>query len=1011
MGGHVLKGITQGAAIAGVGMVHWQVEVNGRVVDLKLRALHVPESTDRLLCPQQLQQSLKLKKHSEISETSVVIHFDEGDCDCPYNSSNLPVITLSTPNATKEQLAALNACVTKEVNQNLTPPQKELLKWHYRLGHLGLQRVQALLRSGALGSHPLIKVAGSCERPMCSSCEYGKAKRRPTRSKTTKEVTEKALSKETLIPGQKVSMDHFIVTTPGRLWETRGSEALDRRYKGGVIFIDHASGYIYHVPVVNFTAAEALRAKREFEQNMNLMGITILNYHSDNGVFTAQEFQDEIIRMEQNLTLSGVGAHHQNAEAERAIGTLATMTRTMMLHARLRWTPMVTPELWPMAMKHAEHILNHTPRANNTCPLDIVTKTTVPRSVLRGLHVWGCPVYVLDPKLQDGKKIPKFNPRSRRGLHVGFSPRHAATVPSVLNLQTGFISPQFHVVFDDLFSTVSTEGNDLELDATIWENLLADDRFLMTDFDDDDPVQLEDEWLTEAERLERHDKATARVQRNMPVPDPILRQQSLPTTTNAEPPQPSNQREPSNHRELPIISTTNQQSQREPTSASSDQETPTPRDQRPKRERKKVEPLNITSTKGKSYDAKTASIKRYLSMFCALVATSDVTAIATDVVGNKAAYLAYSSYDTVTSTFDDHIDYTAYKAATTTRFSKKGSDPDYPTYQQAMASPDVDRWKESMDKEIKTLIALGTWTIVTRASVIKAGRKILPLTWAFRVKRKPHGTAYKHKSRICVRGDLMTYGEDYWSSYSPVCQWSTVRLLLIMSVVHGLHTRQVDYVNAFAQATLEQEVFVEFPKGYGHDNDVDCVLKLNKTLYGMVDAPMHFFNLLKKNLEDCGFKQRPYIDPCLFVHKKAICVSYVDDCLWISYDEKALDAIIEKMKTKMDLTVESKDISAFLGIQFTRHDGAIEMTQTGLIDKILSTTGMEDCNSITTPADSQTLGKDVNGKPFEESWNYAQVVGMLLYVSSNSRPDICFAVHQAARFTHDPKQSHAVAVK
>ena len=169
MGGHVLKGITQGAAIAGVGMVHWQVEVNGRVVDLKLRALHVPESTDCLLCPQQLQQSLKLKKHSEISETSMVIHFDEGDCDCPYNSSNLPVITLSTPNAMKEQLAALNACVTKEANQNLTPPQKELLKWHYRLGHLGLQRVQALLRSGALGSHPLIKVAGSCERQMCSS--------------------------------------------------------------------------------------------------------------------------------------------------------------------------------------------------------------------------------------------------------------------------------------------------------------------------------------------------------------------------------------------------------------------------------------------------------------------------------------------------------------------------------------------------------------------------------------------------------------------------------------------------------------------------------------------------------------------------------------------------------------------------------------------------------------------------------------------------------------------------
>ncbi len=59
----------------------------------------------------------------------------------------------------------------------------------------------------------------------------------------------------------------------------------------------------------------------------------------------------------------------------------------------------------------------------------------------------------------------------------------------------------------------------------------------------------------------------------------------------------------------------------------------------------------------------------------------------------------------------------------------------------------------------------------------------------------------------------------------------------------------------------------------------------------------------------------------------------------------------------------------------------------------------------------KTLGKDKDGKPFEESWNYASVVGMLLYLSGNSRPDIAFAVNQAARFTHDPKASHETAVE
>ena len=49
--------------------------------------------------------------------------------------------------------------------------------------------------------------------------------------------------------------------------------------------------------------------------------------------------------------------------------------------------------------------------------------------------------------------------------------------------------------------------------------------------------------------------------------------------------------------------------------------------------------------------------------------------------------------------------------------------------------------------------------------------------------------------------------------------------------------------------------------------------------------------------------------------------------------------------------------------------------------------------------------------PMNETWNYASIIGMLMYLSSNSRPDIQFAVHQCARFTHNPKKSHVNAVK
>jgi hypothetical protein len=48
---------------------------------------------------------------------------------------------------------------------------------------------------------------------------------------------------------------------------------------------------------------------------------------------------------------------------------------------------------------------------------------------------------------------------------------------------------------------------------------------------------------------------------------------------------------------------------------------------------------------------------------------------------------------------------------------------------------------------------------------------------------------------------------------------------------------------------------------------------------------------------------------------------------------------------------------------------------------------------------------------FDEEWDYASIIGMLMYLSANTQPDIAFAVHQAARFTHNPRASHAAAIK
>jgi hypothetical protein len=188
------------------------------------------------------------------------------------------------PDDLQSDLKALNSCAIMESNQNLTVAQKELLKWHCKLGHLDFNRIQNLIKSGELGFGPKISAASEVDLikdpVLCGSCAFGKAKRRSAtekrRGKREAEAKpkedEKLLSKDVLIPGEKVSMDHFIVSTPGRLFQSRGSESTDRMFKGGVIFVDHASTCVFVCPVVNFTAGEALRAKREFESDMASMG-------------------------------------------------------------------------------------------------------------------------------------------------------------------------------------------------------------------------------------------------------------------------------------------------------------------------------------------------------------------------------------------------------------------------------------------------------------------------------------------------------------------------------------------------------------------------------------------------------------------------------------------------------------------------------------------------------------------------------------------------------------------
>jgi hypothetical protein len=127
---------------------------------------------------------------------------------------------------------------------------------------------------------------------------------------------------------------------------------------------------------------------------------------------------------------------------------------------------------------------------------------------------------------------------------------------------------------------------------------------------------------------------------------------------------------------------------------------------------------------------------------------------------------------------------------------------------------------------------------------------------------------------------------------------------------------------------------------------------------------------------------------------------------------KIIGKFVADLRQKGFKLTQEGSFTEFLEIKFDRlPDGSFELTQKGLITKILKATNMEDCNPNSLPAPQAALGADKNGEAYDETWYYRAVVGMLLYLSTNSRCDITFAVSQVARFSNEPKKSHASAIK
>ena len=841
----------------------------------------------------------------------------------------------------------------------------EMLMLHHQYGHISMRKIQEMAKQGILP-----KRLSKCRVPTCSACLYSKATRRPWRGKTTKSDVD---DNKPTRPGQVVSVDQLVSPTPGLIAQMSGF-LTTKRYRYATVYVDQYSrlGFIYLQKTAS--GLETVEGKKAFESMARRHGIRVENYHADNGIFKAHEWTEACKKEGQGLTFAGVNAHHQNGVAERRIKELQEMARTMLIHANKRWPDSVTVNLWPYALRTANEALNNTPSLQDEdrrSPMEIFTKSKV---VCNPKHwkPFGCPVYVLDNALQARSPFHKWKQRSRVGVYLGMSPLHGRNVALVLDRDSGHVSPQFHVALDAAFDTIkqiTTKSN--------WQNKAG---FV---------AQRE---ATNAKKrpapIERHVRFQPTGAPSVPIRTPeggtmaASRKRKLRTSA-------SQAGTPESREGTP----------REPAAATVGGDgLPTSQGDA------SGSTTGITGTEVKRTRSgrKTKPASRLIEAMVAEIGTLT----STDVKGEIFCYQAMYPDDRYE--YDDPL--LIYKAV---------SDPDTLYYHEAMKDPDRVKFQESMLKEVTDQFENGNFTVVHKSRVPE-GQVVLPAVWQMKRKRDVMtGAIKKYKARLNIDGSRMRHGVHYNETYSPVASWNSVRMLLTLTAVHGWHTKQIDYVQAFAQAPVEKTLYMKIPAGVELEdgaNTKEYVLQIHRNIYGQKQAGRVWNKyLVNKLVKELGFKQSK-VDECVFYRGKTLYVLYTDDSLLAGPDLKEIEQVIYDLQhmAKLAITVEG-DLADFLGVNIDRRDdGTIHLSQPHLIDQILEDLRLKDdtVKIRTTPAaSSKLLTRHSDSQSFDNSFNYRSVIGKLNYLEKATRSDISYAVHQCARFVSNPKVEHGEAVR
>ncbi len=292
---------------------------------------------------------------------------------------------------------------------------------------------------------------------------------------------------------------------------------------------------------------------------------------------------------------------------------------------------------------------------------------------------------------------------------------------------------------------------------------------------------------------------------------------------------------------------------------------------------------------------------------------------------------------------------------------------------------------------------------------------VIGCKWVFKKKKDVNGSVQKYKARLVAKGYNQEYGVDYSETFAPVLYKSLRLILALSSYIKDGQLEQLDIKTAFLNATVTEDIYMDVPEGMTESNNT--VVKLNKALYGIKQAPREWNSNVNEHLVmEQGF-QRCMKDSCIYVKKSKngnniIVGIFVDDMviLYSNEDKQEWNKIKEVLKGKYELS-DLGNVQHILGMRVSHtDDNKLCIDQQVYIDEKLKLFKMDQCYSLATPENADKLRAN-DSDYITDVTEYRSIVGSLIYASVSTRPDITHAVNMVSRYMGQPTRNHMLAAK